>query len=112
MGSTKADNNSRKSRLRCGCQFPWFALGLRKGRTGLGLSKVGADKIKPPEKGQVKKRCKQSRNCINKFVPRPTAKWKKSVAARGKMLHQHLPGGTEEHHEESQSAYLIPKQEI
>jgi hypothetical protein len=24
MCSTRADNNSRKSRLRCGCQFPWL----------------------------------------------------------------------------------------
>jgi hypothetical protein len=28
MCSTQADNNSRKLRLRCGCQFPWCALGL------------------------------------------------------------------------------------
>jgi hypothetical protein len=29
MCSTQADNNSLKSRLRCGCQFPWCAFGLR-----------------------------------------------------------------------------------
>jgi hypothetical protein len=29
MCSTRADNNSRKSRLRCGCHFPWCALGRR-----------------------------------------------------------------------------------
>jgi hypothetical protein len=29
MCSTQADNSSRKLRLRCGCQFPWCALGLR-----------------------------------------------------------------------------------
>jgi hypothetical protein len=29
MCPTQADNNSRKLRLRCGCQFPWFALSLR-----------------------------------------------------------------------------------
>jgi hypothetical protein len=29
MCSTQADNNSRKSRLRCGCQFPWCAPGRR-----------------------------------------------------------------------------------
>jgi hypothetical protein len=28
MCSTQADNNSRKSWLRCRCQFPWCALGL------------------------------------------------------------------------------------
>jgi hypothetical protein len=28
--STQADNSSRKLRLRCGCQFPWCALGLKK----------------------------------------------------------------------------------
>jgi hypothetical protein len=28
MCSTQADNNSRKLRLRCGCQFPWCALAL------------------------------------------------------------------------------------
>jgi hypothetical protein len=28
MCSTQADNNSRKLRLRCDCQFPWCALGL------------------------------------------------------------------------------------
>jgi hypothetical protein len=27
--STQADNNSRKLRLRCGCQFRWCALALR-----------------------------------------------------------------------------------
>jgi hypothetical protein len=29
MCSTQADNNSRKLRLRCGCQFPWWGLALR-----------------------------------------------------------------------------------
>jgi hypothetical protein len=29
MCSTQADNNSRKLRLRCGCQFSWSALALR-----------------------------------------------------------------------------------
>jgi hypothetical protein len=29
MCSTQVDNNSRKLRLRCGCQFPWCALALR-----------------------------------------------------------------------------------
>jgi hypothetical protein len=28
MWSTQADNNSRKLRLRCGCQVPWCALAL------------------------------------------------------------------------------------
>jgi hypothetical protein len=28
MGSTQADNSSRKLRLRCGFQFPWCALVL------------------------------------------------------------------------------------
>jgi hypothetical protein len=28
MCSTRADNNSRKWRLRCGCQFPWWAFAL------------------------------------------------------------------------------------
>jgi hypothetical protein len=28
MCSTQADNSSRKFQLRCGCQFPWCALGL------------------------------------------------------------------------------------
>jgi hypothetical protein len=28
MCSTRADNSSRKLRLRCGCQFPWYALVL------------------------------------------------------------------------------------
>jgi hypothetical protein len=27
--SSQADKNSRKLRLRCGCQFPWCAFGLR-----------------------------------------------------------------------------------
>jgi hypothetical protein len=29
MCSAQADTSSRKLRLRCGCQFPWCALGLR-----------------------------------------------------------------------------------
>jgi hypothetical protein len=29
MCSTQADNNSRKSRLLCGCQFLWYAIGLK-----------------------------------------------------------------------------------
>jgi hypothetical protein len=29
MRPTQADNNSRKLRLRCGCQFLWYALALR-----------------------------------------------------------------------------------
>jgi hypothetical protein len=29
MCSTQADSNSRKLRLRCGCQFPWCILALR-----------------------------------------------------------------------------------
>jgi hypothetical protein len=29
MCSTQADNNSRKLRLRCGCQFPWCAPTLK-----------------------------------------------------------------------------------
>jgi hypothetical protein len=32
MCSTQADHISRKLRLRCGCQFPWCALGLSCGR--------------------------------------------------------------------------------
>jgi hypothetical protein len=28
MCSTQADNSFRKLRLRCGCQFPWCAIGL------------------------------------------------------------------------------------
>jgi hypothetical protein len=34
MCSTQADNNSRKLRLRCGCQFHWCALALRIGKLG------------------------------------------------------------------------------
>jgi hypothetical protein len=30
MCSTQADNSSGKFRLRCGCQFPWCALALKR----------------------------------------------------------------------------------
>jgi hypothetical protein len=75
---------------------------LREGRIDLGLSKQNSDKIKPSEKGQVTKGRKQLLNSINKFVSRPIAVWKKTMSARDKTLDQHLPGGTEEHQEESQ----------